>query len=92
MSPTRPWIWRGGLRRHDSRRTAIENVADSTGESFGAEGEGQYDAEGGKSATGGLTERDVVVEIEAIDSDQGSAARSSHTSGIGARAWVVDDG
>jgi hypothetical protein len=52
----------------------------------------QSDAEGGKSATGGLTERDVVVEIEAIDSDQGSAARSSHTSGIGARAWVVDDG
>jgi hypothetical protein len=39
-----------------------------------------------------LTERDVVVEIEAIDSDQGSAARSSHTSGIGACAWVVDDG
>jgi len=35
MSPTRPWIWHGGLRRHDSRRTAIENVADSTGESFG---------------------------------------------------------
>jgi hypothetical protein len=37
-------------------------------------------------------ERDVVVEIEAIDSDQGSAARSSHTSGIVARGWVVDDG